>query len=305
MVGGVDLDTFPSHQGDDQSEEIQRDLEEALASVPDRQREALLLREWRGLSCPEIAEALDLSEPATHALLTRARRSLAQALTAAGRRPVLGLDLPGLLSQLRSVFAGTAAKSAATVVAAAGLGLGGVAVERAIDSGPTSRPARESPVTQATAATATPGNARLVAGAGHRTARTDAHVAGSAISRAASTRPRTRGPHLPPAETQPATASAPPRSDVLPRAATPVAIVPGQAGAPTVQPQLPVSAPTLPSVDPPGLDVPALPSLPDPTTPAVEVPPATVGDVTTPSVTVPSATVPVSDVTDSVQNLLP
>lgn len=56
-------------------------LSEALAAIPEQQRRALLLREWQGLSYDEIAEDLSLSRAAVTALLFRARRTLATALT--------------------------------------------------------------------------------------------------------------------------------------------------------------------------------------------------------------------------------
>jgi RNA polymerase sigma-70 factor (ECF subfamily) len=55
-------------------------IEEALASMPEQQRRAILLREWQGLSYREIAEELELSQSAVETLIFRARRSLAQGL---------------------------------------------------------------------------------------------------------------------------------------------------------------------------------------------------------------------------------
>jgi hypothetical protein len=48
----------------------------ALESLPDKQRRAILLREWRGLSYSEIAEELNVSHAAVETMLFRARRSL-------------------------------------------------------------------------------------------------------------------------------------------------------------------------------------------------------------------------------------
>jgi RNA polymerase sigma-70 factor (ECF subfamily) len=56
-------------------------LEEALARMPELQRRAILLREWRGLSYREIAAELDLSGAAVETLIFRARRSLAELLS--------------------------------------------------------------------------------------------------------------------------------------------------------------------------------------------------------------------------------
>ena len=55
-------------------------IEDALASMPEQQRRAILLREWQGLSYREIAGELEISQSAVETLIFRARRSLAQAL---------------------------------------------------------------------------------------------------------------------------------------------------------------------------------------------------------------------------------
>jgi RNA polymerase sigma-70 factor, ECF subfamily len=56
------------------------ELERALASIPARQRQAILLAELQELSGLELAQALGISHVAARALLTRARESLRQAL---------------------------------------------------------------------------------------------------------------------------------------------------------------------------------------------------------------------------------
>jgi RNA polymerase sigma-70 factor, ECF subfamily len=101
------------------------DLDSALERLAERQREALLLREWRGLSYAEIAQRLDVSEAAVETLLYRARRALAQELEH-GRHGTRGLWAPlgvlvGLPRRLWPVGAtaklavGTAAVSVAVV----------------------------------------------------------------------------------------------------------------------------------------------------------------------------------------------
>jgi RNA polymerase sigma factor (sigma-70 family) len=55
-------------------------IEDALASMPEQQRRAILLREWQGLSYREIADELELTQAAVETLIFRARRSLAQGL---------------------------------------------------------------------------------------------------------------------------------------------------------------------------------------------------------------------------------
>ncbi len=58
------------------------EMQRALARIPERQRAALLLAELHDLTGLELAAALGVSHVAARALLTRARESLRQALTA-------------------------------------------------------------------------------------------------------------------------------------------------------------------------------------------------------------------------------
>jgi len=146
LVTGVELDLIPGpDRADGDWAELAADLSHALAAMPDGQRRALVLREWRGLSSKEIAAELGLSPPATYALLTRARRSLARALTLSGRRPALGLDFGAFLLKLKGLVAGAAAKTVATTVVVAGVALGGAAIERTVVD-------REAPATSGPAA---------------------------------------------------------------------------------------------------------------------------------------------------------
>jgi RNA polymerase sigma-70 factor, ECF subfamily len=55
-------------------------IEGVLAAMSERQRRAILLREWQGLSYREVAAELDLSQSAVETLIFRARRSLARGL---------------------------------------------------------------------------------------------------------------------------------------------------------------------------------------------------------------------------------
>jgi RNA polymerase sigma-70 factor, ECF subfamily len=94
------------------------ELRAALAQLPDRQRQALLLREWQGLSYADIAEQLGLSLAAVETLLFRSRRSLMRRLR--GPRTRLGvLDLASGASLLRSVLGGTTGKAAVGAAALA------------------------------------------------------------------------------------------------------------------------------------------------------------------------------------------
>ena len=55
-------------------------LDEALAGLPEQQRNAILLREWQGLSYREVAAKLGVTQAAVETLIFRARRSLADSL---------------------------------------------------------------------------------------------------------------------------------------------------------------------------------------------------------------------------------
>lgn len=68
----------------------QRALQEALQQLPDRQRQAVVLRHLEGLSNPDIAEIMELGVEAVESLTARGKRGLTAAL--AGRREELGFD---------------------------------------------------------------------------------------------------------------------------------------------------------------------------------------------------------------------
>jgi RNA polymerase sigma-70 factor (ECF subfamily) len=63
-------------------------LQAALADLPDRQRQAVVLRHLEGLSNPEIAEVLDIGVEAVESLTARGKRALVAALS--GRKEELG-----------------------------------------------------------------------------------------------------------------------------------------------------------------------------------------------------------------------
>lgn len=86
------------------------DFLHALRAIPESQRTALLLREWRGLSYEEIGSELGLSQAATEALLFRARQNVAQRLGQVGLKPLQGLPI---VSFLRNLFQTAAAKTVA------------------------------------------------------------------------------------------------------------------------------------------------------------------------------------------------
>jgi hypothetical protein len=91
-------------------------VQAALTRLPEMQRRALLLREWKGHSYAEIADELSLSQGAVEALLFRARRALARELGEEERRSRKhALDLPGILAALKSLLGGSAGVKAAAV----------------------------------------------------------------------------------------------------------------------------------------------------------------------------------------------
>ncbi len=63
-------------------------LDRALDGLPDRQRQALVLRHIEGMSNPEIAEIMQIGVEAVESLTARAKRALASAL--GGQREELG-----------------------------------------------------------------------------------------------------------------------------------------------------------------------------------------------------------------------
>jgi len=116
-------DYVPAHQAD--SDELIH-LPEALESMPEQQRRALLLREWQGLSYKEIADELDLSQAAVETLLFRARRSLASGLveappkkTRAAKRLRRSSDAGSVLAIVKSILFTGGVKVAATVATVA------------------------------------------------------------------------------------------------------------------------------------------------------------------------------------------
>jgi RNA polymerase sigma-70 factor (ECF subfamily) len=97
-------------------------LEDALARMPELQRRAILLREWRGLSYKEIAAELELSNAAVETLIFRARRSLAELLggrAAPKRTRQFAFEFGSMVAAAKAFLgSGTAAKVAAGLAAA-------------------------------------------------------------------------------------------------------------------------------------------------------------------------------------------
>ena len=65
-------------------------LEAALADLPDRQRQAVVLRHLEGLTNPEIAAIMEIGVEAVESLTARGKRALAAILS--GRKEALGYE---------------------------------------------------------------------------------------------------------------------------------------------------------------------------------------------------------------------
>jgi RNA polymerase sigma factor (sigma-70 family) len=259
-------------------------LDDALGRMAPRQRHALLLREWKGLSYREIAQELRLSPAAVETLLFRARRSLARNLQ-------VGSLVPWLKSLLSGSAAVKAAAAAGVVVASASLG-GGEPVKSEARPAPR-QPAVGVPATSVTRATP-PGN--LVApqvsemparnrvtpsGRGGAPERRSAPRRASlpvttpapgapapAREEAGSSEPSS--PASPPAPSSP---SAPPPSPPASPLPTPPASLAIEIPPPPPTPQLP-ALPGLPALPPPPPPLPPAPQLPAPQLPATSELPA-------------------------------
>ena len=94
---GVALDDAPEVAGANESAVstlMQADrmtaLQAALDQLPERQRQAVVLRHIEGLANPEIAQIMDLGVEAVESLTARGKRALAAIL--AGRKAELGYE---------------------------------------------------------------------------------------------------------------------------------------------------------------------------------------------------------------------
>ncbi len=70
-----------------------RSLHEALATLPDEQRNVLIMRHVVGLSPPEIAEQMGRSESSIHGLHHRGRRALQEELQRLGSAPSTAMSI--------------------------------------------------------------------------------------------------------------------------------------------------------------------------------------------------------------------
>jgi RNA polymerase sigma-70 factor (ECF subfamily) len=80
----------PSAEGRLQDKARLAALETALAELPDRQRQAVVLRHIEGLPNPEIADVMEIGVEAVESLTARGKRALAALLQ--GRKADLGYE---------------------------------------------------------------------------------------------------------------------------------------------------------------------------------------------------------------------
>jgi RNA polymerase sigma factor (sigma-70 family) len=238
------------------------DFVAALRDVPESQRKALLLREWRGLSYDEIGAELGLSQAATEALLFRARQNVARRLDErTGVKTLQGLPF---VSLLRDVFQTGAAK---LIAFGAGAALTVVAVPAAQqEAGPApTRPAQVQRHPAAAIARPVIPHARSVA----RSPRRHGVVTRTAVPsrRVVRSSPRRRAVTAAPPQSPPPSSSSGGGDVPAPRSAAP------DVSAPTVVDTVTTAVP-LPQV--------SLPSVPE--LPPVSIPATT---VTVPSVPLP------------------
>jgi RNA polymerase sigma factor (sigma-70 family) len=253
-------------------------LQAALERLPERQRQAILLREWQGLSYAEIAAELGLTTSAVETLLFRARRSLARELGEDETRR--GLDLASLLGSAKAFLGGSAAKLAMGAAAVATVGVVAPAAlhathpSRAHARTPAPQPHGSLPASRPVRAVAAPA-ARAV-GRAHPVLQSRAAPPKPASAQAPAAPAPSPGAAVPAAA---APAAAPAKPPETPAAGTPNAAA-GPAGAaapalPDVTPALPVpvTVPAVPDVAPVVQTVasalPALPAPPPPATPAL------------------------------------
>ena len=216
-------------------------IEDALASMPEQQRRAILLREWQGLSYREIGEELEVSQSAVETLIFRARRSLAQGLEQPDlakkpqkakqrksfRRALHVIDLGTIAAAVKTLLAGSVAVKATAAAVAVTAAATAVSVT----------PKREghAPVPAEAAALVAPAAAKKQAG----------EDPASVVAASGGNRPTADGPSAPSA-TQPARAAgerpakAVPTQALVARRLLPAAVAPAPIVS-SVPVQLPVA----------------------------------------------------------------
>ena len=245
------------------------DLTRALSAVPERQRRALLLREFQGLSYEEISAELGVSVAAVETLIFRARRSVAAELGRVGTKQSRRGAVASILELFGWFFRGGAAPVKLAVAAATVATTATLAVAPALQEHTTPAPAAPTPAvpTPATATKLTP-----VVKLPQKTVRT--HVGQPSAGR----------PSTPKSSTVAPTTSAPAvqagSTPIRPEPSPPAS--PAASTGPTTAPALPlplqVSVPDV--VSPPALTVPSVDT-------GLPLPPVTLPDVQVPQLPLP------------------
>jgi RNA polymerase sigma factor (sigma-70 family) len=235
------------------------DLTRALSAVPERQRRALLLREFQGLSYEEIGAELGISVAAVETLIFRARRSVAAELGRLEAAPGTRRGVVAALAELCRWFFQSGAGPAKLAAAAAAVATAGaLAVAPAVDRhAPT--PVAPKVVTGTHVVPSVSSSRRKAPGA---------TVPASSPARPRATDSRPASPATPvrpvvqpaslPARTDPPAPSVPPATSP---SAPPVSILPVSPPVPEVVSTPPLPSLTIPSVDP-DLSLPVV-ALPD------------------------------------------
>lgn len=96
-------------------------LAAGVATLPERQREAVLLRDFFGLSYREVAAAMSVSEPAVESLLSRARRRLEDCVGPLHAAPGVLVVPQSLRDELAGLVPGFSAADAVAVGAGGGI----------------------------------------------------------------------------------------------------------------------------------------------------------------------------------------
>jgi RNA polymerase sigma-70 factor, ECF subfamily len=239
------------------------DLTRALSAVPERQRRALLLREFQGLSYEEISVELGVSVAAIETLIFRARRSVAAELGRVGTKQSRGGAVASIAELCRWFFSGGAAPVKIGAVAAT---VATLAVAPVVQRHMTKAPAAPKPVTATKLAPPVELPRQAVRPASVRTGsvrpssppiRTIAPSAAKAPALQTGSNP-VRSDPPPPVPPATRTGVATPPASPLP----PQVSVPDVVSTPAVTvPAVTVPAVTVPSIDP-GLSLPAV-ALPD------------------------------------------
>jgi RNA polymerase sigma factor (sigma-70 family) len=285
-------------------------IDDALAELPELQRQAVLLRDWHGLAYKEVAEELGISLAAAETLIFRGRATLARELTA-DEAPTQRSGLGSLLGLFKSAVlgGGPAAKLAVGAAVVAGVGVAGTRELVRPLPAPPKQHAQFVPAAApeaAPAATAAPAHLLAV-----RTPTLAARPAANPRTHAVrhGTKPSTTEHRAGRHPARPPSAAAP--TVVAPIVVAPIVVAPA-AGAATAPPTAPAGprtapaaapAPTAPAATAPAAAAPtpvaaaAVPKAPAPAPPTAPVTDATKPVVTTVTETVQPVVTTVTDTT--------